>query len=123
MEKWYPNGYHVAMNDDLPLTARTLRDARRRSGLSLRAAAKRARTSHSTLSAYEHGSRIPSLNTLSRILEALDFAVRIELAPRIRERDGMSRGQELMEVLQLAENFPARHPPPVKLKSILGRKA
>ena len=111
------------MNDDLPLTARTLRDARRRSGLSLRAAAKRACTSHSTLSAYEHGSRVPSLNTLSRILEALGFAVRIELAPRIRERGGMSRGQELMEVLQLAENFPARHPPPVKLKSILGRKA
>ena len=61
------------MNDDLPLTARTLRDARQRSGLSLRAAAKRAGTSHSTLSAYEHGGRMPSLNTLSRILEALDF--------------------------------------------------
>ena len=74
VEKWYPNGCHATMNDDLPLTARTLRDARRRSGLSLRAAAKRAGTSRSTLSAYEHGSRIPSLNSLSRILEALGFA-------------------------------------------------
>ena len=61
------------MNDDLPLAARTLRDARRRSGLSLRAVAKRAGTSHSTLSAYVYGGGMPSLNTLSRILEALDF--------------------------------------------------
>ena len=108
--------------DDLPLTARTLRDARRRTGLSLRAAAKRAHTSHSSLSAYEHGSKVPSLNTFSRILEALGFAVRIELEPRIREREGMDRGQELVEVLQLAEQFPARHQPPMQFLSILGRK-
>ena len=121
MEERYLIGYHTAM-DNLPLTARTLRDARRRTGLSLRAAAKRAHTSHSSLSAYEHGRKVPSLDTFSRILKALGFAVRIELEPRIRERDGMDRGQELVEVLQLAEQFPARQQPPMQFLAILGRK-
>ena len=49
------------------------------------------------------------------------FAVGIEREPRIRERDGMGRGQELVEVLRLAEQFPARHQPPVQFLSVLGR--
>jgi transcriptional regulator with XRE-family HTH domain len=86
-----------------------LREARMRSGLSLRQLATRAGTSHATLLAYENGRKIPAVSTFLRILEACGFAVDLNIAPRIRERDGLDRGEELAEVLLLAEQFPA-HP-------------
>jgi transcriptional regulator with XRE-family HTH domain len=86
-----------------------LRRARTRVGLSLRAAAKRARTSHATLVAYESGRKTPGLTTYLRLLNAYGYAVDIELSPRIRERDGYPRGEELEAVLELAGQFPARH--------------
>lgn len=89
-------------------SAALLRAARRRAGLSLRSAAARAATSHATIAAYESGRKSPTLPTLFRILEAYGFAADIVLSPRIRERDGIPRGRELEEVLDLAEAFPAR---------------
>ena len=50
--------------------ARTLRRARRDAGLSLRALAGRAGTSHATLAAYEAGRAVPRVDTLDRILRA-----------------------------------------------------
>jgi len=89
--------------------ALTLRDARRAAGLSLRELALRAGTSHSTLLAYEQGRKAPSVATLLRILDACGFAADIRLSRRVRARDGLDRGRELEQVLELAAQFPARH--------------
>lgn len=101
------------------VSADTLRYARERSGLSLTEAAKRAGISRSALAAYERGARTPSLERLFSTLEALSFAVRIELEPRIRERNGVARGDELVEVIRLAEQFPPRERPVILLRDIL----
>jgi transcriptional regulator with XRE-family HTH domain len=84
--------------------ARALREARRRAGLTLRELADRAETSHSTLSAYESGRKVPTVGTLERILRAAGFALDLELTPRPPDR-----GRELAAVLELAGHFPARH--------------
>ena len=89
-------------------TAALLASARAQAQLSLRELAERAKTSHATLSAYEKGRKVPSVTTYLRILEACGNAVDIQLHPRIRERDGISRGEELEAVLNLAAQFPAK---------------
>jgi transcriptional regulator with XRE-family HTH domain len=89
--------------------ADTLRAARTRAGLSLRALAMRAGTSHSALVAYERGRKSPSVATFLRIIDACGFATDFELSLRVRERDGLARGRELEDVLNLAAQFPARH--------------
>ena len=92
--------------------AAVLREARRRSGLTLRDLANRADTSHSALAAYESASKQPTTRTMSRIIDAAGFAIDIELAPRQRgEAHTLPRGEELRQVLELAEQFPARHDP------------
>ena len=101
------------------VSADTLRYARERAGFSLREAARRGGVSHSALSAYERGLRTPSLDKLFGILHALGFAVRIELEPRVRERNGVPRGEELVEVIRLAEHYPPRQRPQISLLSIL----
>lgn len=89
-------------------TATLIRATRLRVGLSLRELARRAGTSHSTLLAYEQGRKIPSTHTFFRILEACGFEVDIDLQPRVREYDGIPRGDELAAVLRLAGQFPSR---------------
>jgi transcriptional regulator with XRE-family HTH domain len=89
--------------------AHTLRLARGRAGLSLRDLARRAGTSHSTLAAYEQGRKAPTVPTFLRILDACGFATDFQLSLRVRERDGLERGRELEEVLNLAAQFPSRH--------------
>ena len=90
--------------------SRLIREARHRAGLSLRALAQRAGTSHPTLLAYEHGRKDPSVGTLVRILRAADVEPDVTLSPR-RRRDPRigDKGDELREVLELAAMFPARH--------------
>jgi transcriptional regulator with XRE-family HTH domain len=91
--------------------ARLIRTARRRAVLTLRELAQRAHTSHSTLAAYEQGRKTPNVDTLDRILTACGFLVEVVLSPRPPEvaADPAARGRELVEVLELAEMFPARH--------------
>lgn len=89
--------------------ARSLRESRARAGLSLRELARRAGTSHATLSAYEQARKSPAVTTYFRILEACGLAIDVETSPRIREHRGLDRGEELAQVLELAEAFPARH--------------
>lgn len=100
------------MNSDLNHTTHStgqqLREARLAAHLSLRELASRAGTSHATLSTYESGRKIPSITTYLRILEAAGYAVDIQISKRIREQDGIPRGEELAAVLRLAEQFPAR---------------
>ncbi len=86
-----------------------LRESRRRSGLSLRALGALAGTSHSTLAAYESGRKVPTAVTLNRIVEAAGFELDVVLRRRIRGTAKRSRGDELVAVLDLAAEFPARH--------------
>jgi transcriptional regulator with XRE-family HTH domain len=91
---------------DAPLIIRT---ARRQSKLSLRALAVQAGTSHATLSAYEKGRVDPTTMVLSRIIAAAGQSLEATLLGVPPSIDGMSRGEELIAVLELAEQFPARH--------------
>ena len=49
------------------------------------------------------------MSTPLLLLLALTFGHLVELSRRIRVRDGIERGRELEEVLELAAQFPARH--------------
>jgi transcriptional regulator with XRE-family HTH domain len=91
--------------------ATTLRRVRRDAGLTLRALATRAGTSHATLAAYEAGRSIPRVDTLDRILRAAGYATDITAAPRpdATEAQRRAKGEELREALELAAVFPARH--------------
>lgn len=93
--------------------AALISSARHRAGLSLRELATRAGTSHSAIAAYEQGRRSPTATTLQRILSAAGFAVDVTLDRRAGRGDGdrAARGRELVEVLELAAMFPARHEP------------
>lgn len=95
------------------LAGPALRAARRRAGLSLRALARRAGTSHSTLAAYESGHKTPGVDTLGRILRAAGFTTNLELTRAVGGADPAARGRELVEVLDLAARFPARHSPTI----------
>lgn len=86
-----------------------LRQLANTSQLSLREIGRRAGTSHATLSAYINGHKSPSVATLQRIVEACDLALDFQLRPRVRAQNGLARGEELVQVLRLAEQFPARH--------------
>lgn len=86
-----------------------VRTARERAGLSLRELARRAGTSHSTLSAYEASVKMPSVATLDRIVRAAGLSLDVELAVLTGGPDREARGRELAEVLELAAVFPARH--------------
>ncbi len=87
----------------------TIRRARRRSGLSLRALADQAGTSHSTLATYEAGRKVPTVETLDRIVRAAGYELDVQFLPRVGGLDRSERGQELVAVLELAALFPARH--------------
>jgi transcriptional regulator with XRE-family HTH domain len=89
--------------------ATTLRTARRRAGLSLRVLATRADTSHSTLAAYEAGRKVPTVDTLDRVVRAAGYEAGIELTPRVGGPDPAARGRELEDALELAAQFPVRH--------------
>ena len=87
--------------------AAVIRRARTEAGLSLRALARRARTSHSTLAAYEAGRVTPTVDTLERITRAAGFTLAARLTPQVASED--ERARELRDALELAEQFPARH--------------
>ena len=89
--------------------ASAIRVARERANLSLRQLGRAAGTSHSTLAAYEHGTKVPTVTTLARIVRAAGLGLELELSPRAGGSDRLERGRELAEVLELAALFPARH--------------
>lgn len=88
--------------------ASRLRLARTRAGLTLRALAERAGTSHTALAAYESGAKIPRVDTFERIMWAAGFESR-DVAVRPPGDDPVQKGEDLVDVLLLAEQFPARH--------------
>ncbi len=104
LDLWYLYGYHHDMDP-----AHLLRSARLEAGLTLRELGQRAGTSHSTLAAYESGSKSPNVATFNRVLRAAGFAVDVELHRRHRGTAALPKGQELAAVLELAAAFPAQH--------------
>src|SRR5690554_4819326 len=58
-----------------------VRDARLRAGLTQSRLGARARVAQSVVSAYESGSRKPSLETLGKLVEAAGFTLNISLMP------------------------------------------
>jgi transcriptional regulator with XRE-family HTH domain len=89
--------------------AALLVEARHRSGLTIRQLATRAGTSHSAIAAYESGAKSPNTATLQRLVEACGFAVETRLRPVGPFEDRVRRGRELVEVLDLADQFPSEH--------------
>jgi hypothetical protein len=49
------------------------------------------------------------VDTLVRILQAAGFVAEVDLAARPAGEDRVAKGEELEQVLLLAEQFPARH--------------
>ncbi|HEX5097090.1 MAG TPA: helix-turn-helix transcriptional regulator [Acidimicrobiia bacterium] len=88
--------------------ATTLRRARRAHGLSKRALARKAETSPAAVVMYENGSRVPTVNTLLRLLEAAGWHVELRLSPRARKPDDATAARWLREVLDLADRLPQR---------------
>lgn len=84
-----------------------LRQLRQRSALSLRGLGAAAHTSHSALAAYEAGRVDPTVHTVQRVAAAAGFE--LEVAAVARLRDHATRERELLDVLALAAEFPARH--------------
>lgn len=90
-----------------------LRDARVLAGLSQAALAERVGTSQATISAYENGTKEPSVATLSRLLAAT--GTRLTVAPAtqaVREpssRELKRAARSLRDVLALAEALPVKH--------------
>ena len=91
--------------------AQIVRRARSDARLSLRELAGRAGTSHSTLAAYEAGRKVPTVETLDRIVRSAGFDLATTLTRVVGGADRGARGRELAEVLDLAALFPARHAP------------
>lgn len=94
-------------------TGSTLRHARKRAGLTQAELASCAGTSQATLSAYESGSKQPSVATLSRLLAATGARLAVEDASvplNEPSRAELARaGETLAEVIALAEALPVRH--------------
>ena len=87
-----------------------IRRARARAGLSQRALAARAGTSHATVASYETGAKVPRVDTLDRILRATGWVPEVALRPRPDETrtDREAKGRELLAALELAAEFPLR---------------
>jgi transcriptional regulator with XRE-family HTH domain len=89
-----------------------MHDARLAAGLTQAELARRSGTSQATLSAYEHGTKVPSASTLARVLAAAGRrlvtrpASRAVLTPTGAELE--RRGRILVQVLELAERLPKR---------------
>ena len=99
--------------------ASILRRARLRAGLSLRELAALAETSHSALAAYEAARVTPNVETFTRVLSAAGFNASLSLTTRVAS--DRARGQELVDALVLAEQFPARHRPTIEFP-VFGRR-
>ena len=100
----------------------TMRAARHRAGLTARALAERAETSHSTLVAYEQGRVHPRVDTATRVIEAAGFTLELRLVPRLDAGEArQDKGKDLVDVLLLAAQFPGRRRPARLAAPVFGR--
>ncbi|MEA2422203.1 MAG: hypothetical protein QOF55_1302 [Thermoleophilaceae bacterium] len=90
-----------------------LHRARTEAGLTQGELAARAGTSQATVSAYESGSKQPSVATFSRLLAAAGARLAVEEArPVVAEptpAELARAGETLAQVIELAEALPVRH--------------
>jgi transcriptional regulator with XRE-family HTH domain len=75
----------------------------------MRQLARRARTSHSAVAAYESGAKAPTTATFERLIRACGFNLEARLRPVSGFEDRAERGRQLLEVLELADEFPSEH--------------
>ena len=98
--------------------AATVRSQRLRAGLTQRALARAAGTSQATISAYERGSKLPSVTTLTRLLEATGSRLAVEAVPPPPIEPSAAQltqaGRTLTQVLALAAALPVRHEPALR---------
>lgn len=94
-------------------SARLIRRARRDAGLTQAALAARAGTSQATLSDYERGRKVPSAETLARIVAAAGRRLELATAERpVRTParvDHERAARALSDVLALAAALPSTH--------------
>ncbi len=81
--------------------------ARLRAGLSQRDLADRAGTSQSAVAAYEGGAKDPGFETLSRILRAAGFDLRLRLTPHDDHDDSLAAWRDSLPVA-VRERFERR---------------
>lgn len=95
--------------------AELLRAVRRRHDLSQAELARRAGTSQPVISAYEHGRRDPSYETLRKLVAAGGEYLRIDAVPApsgLEPAIGIEEhGRRLLDVLSLADAIPVRRRP------------
>src|SRR5688572_22471903 len=93
--------------------ARVLRTARLQADLSQAELARRAGTSQATLSAYESGRKVPSLDTFERLLAETGNRLAVTPGKSTVIRPSRTRhaktARSLLDVLALAEALPSRH--------------
>lgn len=97
--------------------ARLIKAVRRRQGLTQAELARRAGTSQPVVSAYEHGRRDPSWETLRRLVEAggerLVLAAQRPTSDLTPPVDLEEHARRLLDVLSLADAIPVRRRSPV----------
>jgi transcriptional regulator with XRE-family HTH domain len=105
-------------------TAKVLREARRRAGLTQAELAERSGTSQATISAYESGAKHPSVETLSRLLAETGSRLVVEEgSPAVAtrsSRDHARAARTLLDVLELAAQLPVRHEPRLRFPRLGG---
>jgi len=97
--------------------AALIQAVRRRQGLTQADLARRAGTSQPVISAYEHGKRDPSYETLRKLVEAGGERLQLDAAPPVSDApppaDTVEHARRLLDVLSLADAIPARARSPV----------
>ena len=94
-------------------TSASLREARRRSGVTQAELARRVGTSQATISAYENNRKQPSVETLARLLAATGARLTVDHGhePVLRPSPAQDArtARTLADVIALAEALPTRH--------------
>jgi transcriptional regulator with XRE-family HTH domain len=82
--------------------------SRERARLSQRELAARAQTSAAAVCLYEQGERVPRVDTLARILAAMDITLELDAIAPAETVDVVDNGRTLEQLLELADNLPQR---------------
>lgn len=100
----------VIASDNMALmdVATLLSRSRERAGLTQRELAARAHTSAAAICLYERGERVPRVDTLARILAAMDATLELEAIPAPSEIAAGANGRALEQLLDLADHLPRR---------------